>query len=79
MMATIHREVLRVLQGVSAPQSESLGSRLEGGDVRQIAVALAMVEPIPDRETIRNLEAHVSRMEVHLASLWLDKKRAYFE
>ena len=41
------------------------------GDVGKVAVALRVVEPVADRELVRDLEADVAGGRLDLAPLWL--------
>src|SRR5687767_14209395 len=45
-------------------------------DVRQVAVALGMVQPVSDREAVRDLEADVLGGQVHLPPRGLGQQRA---
>src|SRR4051794_14706250 len=49
---------------------------LQCGNERQVAVPLAVIEPVADGETVGDLEAHVARVEVDLAPFGLGEQRA---
>src|ERR1700756_1598211 len=51
-------------------------SGVEDAHVRQVPVALGEVEPVPDDEAVRDLEADVAHGYVDLASLGLRQQRA---
>src|SRR5688572_7369921 len=48
-------------------------------DVREVAIALVVVEPVADREPVRDLEADVANRQVHTPSLRLGQQRADLE
>src|SRR4051794_7007845 len=65
------------LSGRSARRRRLLSARFcEDGYVRKVAVALAVVETVADDEAVRNLEADIARLELHLAPLGLRQQRA---
>ena len=52
---------------------------LKRGDVGEVAVALLVVEPVADREAVRDLEADVADRQVDPPALGLGQQRADLE
>src|SRR3954470_10310385 len=56
-----------------------LGGIIKDRDIRELAVALGVVEPVADHEAIGDLEPHVADLDVRLAPLRLGEQRAHLE
>src|SRR6266567_7147229 len=55
------------------------GRRVEYGDVREIPVPLAEIEPVPDHELVRDLEARIADGDVDLPPRRLRQQGADLE
>src|SRR5215207_3690607 len=76
-LAFVEPEGLEGHRSSASPAAIHLG--LEGANEREIAVALGVVEPVPDHEHARDVEAGVLHLDVGLELLGLVEQGAHLE